>query len=132
MAGAAGHQGDANGLGLPVVYRGAIVTRRSGLSAPHVITDTMRATCEQVDGRFCYEQARLPGGRAEKLQPTEVGNEKLPPKSSSGLPRPALREAFQRAMAQYRRAGDQSARFHGNRKNRASMRKPSEQTQNMS
>jgi hypothetical protein len=76
------------------------MTNRSKLSAPHVITDTMPPT-EQVDGRF-YESKRAFRAVGRSLGLTEVGNEKPTPKKFIGLPRPALREAFKRAMAEYR------------------------------
>jgi hypothetical protein len=72
--------------------------KRSDLPSPHVITDTMPAA-EQVDGRF-YESKRARAVGRSWL--TEIGNSKLPPKKFTGLPRPALREAFRRAMAEYR------------------------------
>ena len=70
------------------------------LAAPYVITDTM-PPIEQVDGRF-YESKRAFRAVGRSLGLTEVGNSKLPPKQFTGLPRPALREAFRRAMAEYR------------------------------
>jgi hypothetical protein len=74
--------------------------KRSNLNAPHVITDTMPPT-EQVDGKF-YESKRAFRAVGRALGLTEVGNEKPKPKQFTRLPRPALREAFRRALTEYR------------------------------
>jgi hypothetical protein len=75
-------------------------SNRSSLATPHVITDTMPPT-EQVDGKF-YESKAAFRAVGRSLGLTEVGNEKPKPKTFAGLPRPALREAFRRAMAEYK------------------------------
>lgn len=78
-------------------------TARSSLPAPHVISDEMPPT-EQVDGNFYTSKAAFRAvGRANGL--TEVGNEKIKPKTRASNAREvkeARRAALQKAVARYR------------------------------
>ena len=70
---------------------------------PYVISDTMEPT-EQVDGRFYTSKAAFRAvGRSLGL--TEVGNEKLPPKSRATVSRETRekrREILKIAVEKYR------------------------------
>lgn len=68
---------------------------RSDLPLPYVISDTMPET-EQVDGKF-YTSKRAFRAVGRSLGLTEVGNEKLKPKTRSSNDR-ATKEARQRSI----------------------------------
>jgi hypothetical protein len=74
--------------------------KRSDLSAPHVITDSMPAT-EQVDGRF-YESKRAFRAVGRSLGLTEVGNSRLPPKTYTPSTKRERLDTLRKAIAQYK------------------------------
>lgn len=78
--------------------------KRSELPLPYVISDIMPPT-EQVDGKF-YTSKRAFRAVGRALGLTEVGTEKLKPKTTRASADPAAkkarREALQRAVAKVR------------------------------
>ena len=84
------------------IDKGTIPVARSALPCPMVISDAMPPT-EQVDGKFYTSKREFRAvGRALGL--TEVGNEKLKPKTRSSQDRSvkaARQEALKTAMEKY-------------------------------
>lgn len=77
------------------IERPTLKPARSDLPLPYVISDTMPET-EQVDGKF-YTSKRAFRAVGRSLGLTEVGNEKLKPKTRSGNDR-TVKEARQRSI----------------------------------
>jgi len=69
------------------IKRNSPPPKRSGLSLPYVISDTMEPT-EQVDGKF-YTSKRAFRATGRALGLIEVGNEKLKPKPKNAASRAA-------------------------------------------
>jgi len=69
------------------IKRNSPPPKRSGLSLPYVISDTMEPT-EQVDGKF-YTSKRAFRATGRALGLVEVGNEKLKPKPKNAGSRAA-------------------------------------------